>query len=134
MFWQPPRSIFSNRRTEPPCFLNSAVFKANGILTPIDGDLDLPATGVCSSDTSDTTCCGSKPLSEKKADKHFDISEISEHRKLRMSPGKKESVVPSARCTPKNEASTCCTPDEHGEEKKRACCAQPDDGSPCCHK
>lgn len=73
MFWQPPRSIFSNRRTEPPCFLNSAVFKANGILTPIDGDLDLPGTGVCSSDMSDTTCCGSKPLSEKKANEQFNI-------------------------------------------------------------
>ena len=37
-------------------------------------------------------------------------------------------------CTPKVESAVCCTPSLTTEENNGACCAQPEDGSPCCNK
>jgi hypothetical protein len=37
-------------------------------------------------------------------------------------------------CTPKKEATACCSPSQSVEENGGACCAQPKDGSACCDK
>ena len=46
----------------------------------------------------------------------------------------KKDVQASSCCTPKDNASVCCTPSETKEDNNGACCAQPEDGSACCNK
>lgn len=119
-----------------PTFLMATGYEqVRSIVAAIDGDvesalnveLDLPETGVCSSDTTGTACCAGKPLSEKKANQQVYILETPGHQEL-------GTLVTSACCSPKKETSTCCTPSKSREENNGDCCAQPDDGSPCCDK
>lgn len=53
---------------------------------------------------------------------------------IKKSTIQKKTVAGTSCCTPKNNASVCCTPGESKEDNGGACCAQPEDGSACCDK
>ena len=40
----------------------------------------------------------------------------------------------SSCCTPKGDATVCCTSSDTTKDNDGACCAQPEDGSACCNK
>ncbi|HEY3403875.1 MAG TPA: hypothetical protein VGK59_10840 [Ohtaekwangia sp.] len=59
--------------------------------------------------------------------------EIPVLQKSKSTTEMKEAATSSC-CTPKENASVCCTPSQTKEENSGACCAQPEDGSACCNK
>ena len=46
----------------------------------------------------------------------------------------KKQPATSSCCVPKAKASVCCNRVETPVDNRGACCAQPEDGSPCCDK
>jgi hypothetical protein len=61
-------------------------------------------------------------------------TEIPVLTKSKIAVEKKQEQTASSCCTPKNDATVCCTPSEKLEDNGGACCAQPEDGSSCCDK
>jgi hypothetical protein len=53
---------------------------------------------------------------------------------LQKAKVEKKAQNVSACCTPKLEATPCCTPSKSEEENNGACCPQPADGASCCDK
>ena len=60
--------------------------------------------------------------------------EIPVLQKSKVTTEKKAQAEASSCCTPKNNASVCCTLTEKAEDNDGACCKQPEDGSSCCDK